>query len=66
MKKILITGAAGYIGSMLCTELVSKGYDVTAVDKLKYDKNFVSSFFNKNLNSLKRCLNPNIIKNYQR
>ena len=40
MKNILITGAAGYIGTMLCTELVSKGYSVTAVDKLKYDKNY--------------------------
>ena len=40
MNKILITGAAGYIGSMLCTKLVEdkKNY-VTAVDLLKYDKN---------------------------
>ena len=55
MKKILITGAAGYIGSMLCTELVSKGYDVTAVDKLKYDKNSLCHLFLiKILNSLKK------------
>ena len=64
MKKILITGAAGYIGSMLCTELVSKGYDVTAVDKLKYDKNSLCHlFFNKNFKFIKEDVtNPNIIK----
>ena len=32
MKKILITGGAGYIGSMLSTALVSKGYKVTVLD----------------------------------
>ena len=54
MKEILITGAAGYIGSMLCTELVSKGYKVTAVDKLKYDKNSLCHlFFNKNFTFIK-------------
>ena len=39
MKNILITGAAGYIGSMLCTKFVEEGYKVTAVDILKYEKN---------------------------
>ena len=54
MKNILITGAAGYIGTMLCTELVSKGYSVTAVDKLKYDKNSLCHlFFNKNFKFIK-------------
>lgn len=64
MKKILITGAAGYIGSMLCTELVSKGYNVTAVDKLKYDKNSLCHlFFNKNFKFIKEDVTkPNIIK----
>ena len=53
MKKILITGAAGYIGTMLCTELVEEGYSVTAVDKLKYDKIlFVISFTTKILHLL--------------
>ena len=54
MKNILVTGAAGYIGTMLCTELVSKGYLVTAVDKLKYDKNSLYHlFFNKNFKFIK-------------
>ena len=35
-KKILITGGAGYIGSMLATKLVYLGYDITVIDLLKY------------------------------
>ena len=38
-KKILITGGAGYIGSMLTTKLVNLGYDVTVIDLLKYSSN---------------------------
>ena len=38
-KKILITGGAGYIGSMLTSKLVSLGYDVTVIDLLKYSSN---------------------------
>ena len=37
MKKILITGGAGYIGSMVSTKLVQQGFDVTVIDKLNYD-----------------------------
>jgi len=35
-KKILITGGAGYIGSMVSTKLVQQGFDVTVIDKLNY------------------------------
>ena len=38
-KKILITGGAGYIGSMLTSKLVNLGYDVTVIDLLKYTAN---------------------------
>ena len=49
MKKILITGGAGYIGSMLSTELVNQGYKVTVLDLLKYNKNSLSHlYFHRN------------------
>ncbi len=49
MKKILITGGAGYIGSMLSTKLLSLGYQVTVVDLLKYDKGSLNHlYFHKN------------------
>ncbi len=34
MKKILITGGAGFIGSHLAKELLEKGYEVTVMDNL--------------------------------
>ncbi len=53
-KNIVITGAAGYLGSMLSTKLVQAGYNVTAVDLLKYEKNSLAHlFFYKNFNFLK-------------
>jgi len=33
---VLVTGAAGYIGSILCEHLLDAGYQVTAVDNLMY------------------------------
>ena len=49
MKKILITGGAGYIGSVLSTELVNQGYKVTVLDLLKYNKNSLSHlYFHRN------------------
>jgi len=33
---ILVTGAAGYIGSVLCEELVAQGHQVIALDDLKH------------------------------
>ena len=52
-KKILITGGAGYIGSMLTTKLVNLGYDVTVIDLLKYSSN--------SLNHLHLCRNFKLI-----
>ena len=37
MVKILITGGAGYIGSVLIPKLLSDGYQVTCVDNLMYE-----------------------------
>ena len=36
--KILVTGAAGYIGSVLTPELLKKGYEVIAVDSFMYNQ----------------------------
>ena len=45
MSKILITGGAGYIGSMLCTKLLDEGHSVTSVDLLKYDKGSLNHLY---------------------
>ncbi len=34
MKRILITGGAGYLGSILCETLLARGYEVQVVDSL--------------------------------
>jgi nucleoside-diphosphate-sugar epimerase len=34
--KILVTGGAGYIGSVLCEHLLDAGHDVTVIDSLLY------------------------------
>ncbi len=44
MEKILITGGAGYIGSMLTTKLIEKGYRVTVIDSLQFSKNSLNHF----------------------
>jgi len=52
--KILITGAAGYLGSMLTTKLVELEFDVLAVDILKYENNSLSHlYFYKNFKFIK-------------
>ena len=46
MKKILITGGAGYIGSILATELIELGHKVTVVDLLKYSTTALNHLYN--------------------
>ena len=49
MSKVLITGGGGYIGSMLSTELLKDGHEVTIIDLMKYDKGSLNHlYFHKN------------------
>lgn len=49
MEKVLITGGAGYLGSVLTEVLLSKGYSVTVFDNLTYKQMSLTSFcHNKN------------------
>lgn len=43
MKKILVTGGAGYIGSVLCPILLSEGYSVTVIDNLLFNQHSLNS-----------------------
>ena len=47
MKKILITGGAGYIGSKLATNLINKNYQVTIIDCLKFSSKSLNHLFSK-------------------
>jgi len=38
MKKFLVTGGAGFLGSYICEELLAKGYRVTAIDMADGEK----------------------------
>ena len=54
MQKVIITGGAGYIGSMLSTKLLDLGYHVTVIDLLKYDKGSLNHlYFYKNFELLR-------------
>ncbi len=67
---ILITGGAGYIGSLLCEFLLNKGYKVTVLDTFLFSKNSLNSYMSnkkfqvfqedvRNINSLKKYLSNN-------
>ena len=50
MKKIFITGGAGYVGSVLTPYLIKKNYEVTVFDLMLYGKTLTN---NKNLKIIK-------------
>lgn len=41
MKHILVTGGAGYVGSLLCPQLLDSGYQVTAYDICYFGTDFL-------------------------
>jgi len=50
MSKVLVTGAAGYIGSVFVSELLAKGYEVVALDNFMYGQtSLLGVAHNKNL-----------------
>ena len=46
MKRVLVTGGAGYIGSKLVTKLLDISYKVTVIDILKFSSKSLNHLFN--------------------
>ena len=52
--KILITGGAGYIGSILVPELLNNGHNVTVIDNFLFNQqSLLDCCNNDNLNIMK-------------
>jgi len=62
--KVLVTGGAGYIGSILSRILLEKGYDVTCLDRLFFGTDSIKDITDK-INLIKddiRWFKPEILK----
>ena len=46
LKKIYVTGGAGYVGAMLVPELIAKGYVVTVLDLMIYGEDVIAPHSN--------------------
>jgi nucleoside-diphosphate-sugar epimerase len=45
IEKVLVIGGAGYLGSVLCRRLLSKGYRVKVLDNLSYSENGIKELY---------------------
>ncbi len=45
MNRVLVTGGAGYIGSVLVGDLLAKGYLVTVLDNFLYEENSLALYY---------------------
>ena len=65
MKKALVTGGAGYVGSVLIPSLIDEGYYVKCLDRFFFGKEFLSkNVFSKNLDLIQddiRWFDPMIL-----
>ena len=62
--RVLVTGGAGYIGSVLCETLIEKGHDVSCLDRFFFGKEALENVSGK-INLIKddiRWFNPDILK----
>ena len=62
--KILITGGAGYIGSILTPTLLAKGYEVTVLDSFMFGQNSLADCCQYDTFDVVRgdCRNESLIK----
>lgn len=55
MKRVLVTGCAGFIGSSLSLELLKRGYEVIGIDS--YTENYTKWIKNRNMDQLAKFPN---------
>ena len=63
--KVLITGGAGYIGSLLCDYLLKENHKVTVVDNFLFSRSSLNSYYyNKNFDVVSMDVRDPEIINY--
>ena len=61
---ILVTGGAGYLGSIISTKLIEIGHNVTVIDILEFNKTLSHLFVKKGFKFIKGDVrNKTLLKN---